>query len=120
MKILRMVAVFLIGVLLIGGFAHAANAFVVKPIRLHFALASGCKILKSAGQLDANSSVMLRNKVSSAFVSAAQIDYSYLSLSQAVVFLGVAEGKTNLSDAWTNKLLDSEVTALAYCGGNAT
>ena len=116
MKFIRIISVALVGVVLLAGFASVTNALVVKPIRLHFALASGCKTINTAGILTGDSSNDLRNKVAKAFISAAHIDTSYLPLAQAAVVVGYTQGKNGLNDSMNGKAFDAVVLTAAFCG----
>ena len=116
MKFVRIISVALVGVVLLAGFASATNALVVKPIRLHFALASGCKTINAAGTLNKDSSQMLIEKVAGAFIKASRIDRTYLDISQAAIIKGVMEVRPSLNDAGNLQLWNAKVLLAAFCG----
>jgi len=116
MKFLRIIAATLVGVVLLAGFTSVANSLVVKPIRIHFALASGCKTINAVGVLTAESSNDLRSKMASAFISAAHIDSSYLPLARAAVVVGIEQGRNNLNESMNSKAFDAYVMTAAFCG----
>ena len=83
MKIIQKIAA-AIAFLLVAVFAiSVVNSQVVKPIRLHFAVSSACGVMKDYGR---KFTPEAKQKVSTAFRSAAHLDPRFIPLSQAAFY----------------------------------
>jgi hypothetical protein len=115
MKFVRMTAMALVSVVLLAGFAHVTNSVLVKPIRLHFALAAGCKTFNKVWPLNSNSSEDSRSKLRSAFWSASKIDMSYSHLEEAAIFISINQGKAELNDSASTALIRDSLSLVVLC-----